>query len=90
LYLLDVRMPGLTGVELCRALRASPRTSGSRILIMSAESSDADVAAALDAGADGYLPKPFSRRELLRRVAELIAATPGDAPSTLPTTEEAI
>jgi DNA-binding response OmpR family regulator len=89
LYLLDVRMPGMTGIELCRALRASPRTGNSRILLMSAEWSDEKVAAAFDAGADGYLPKPFSRRELLRRVHELITAAPDDQPG-LSTTEESV
>lgn len=78
LYILDVRMPGLSGLDMCRELRASSQDD--RILMMSAETSDANVAAALAAGANDYLPKPFSRRELLRRVNLLLDTDEGEGP----------
>jgi DNA-binding response OmpR family regulator len=74
LYLLDVRMPGVTGIDLCRKLRADPRFEHSPILMMSAETSQQNIEAAMAAGADDYLPKPFSRAELLRRVNALLEA----------------
>jgi len=74
LYLLDVRMPGVTGIDLCRRLRADPRFEHSPILMMSAETSQQNIEAAMAAGADDYLPKPFSRAELLDRVKALLEA----------------
>jgi DNA-binding response OmpR family regulator len=75
LYLVDVRMPGIDGLEVCRQLRSDPATRGCQILLMSAESTPQNIAAGMAAGADDYLPKPFSRRELLRRVDLLLCAT---------------
>lgn len=72
LYLLDVEMPGSSGLEMCRDLRADEATRAGRILLMSASASRQAVTDALAAGADDYLPKPFTRKELLRRVTELI------------------
>ncbi|GLW31810.1 adenylate kinase [Actinoplanes regularis] len=69
LALLDVRMPGVSGLEVCRRLRASPDTAELPIIMISA---DADVRAGLDAGADDYILKPFSPRELSRRVDTLM------------------
>jgi two-component system phosphate regulon response regulator PhoB len=75
IYVLDVRMPDLSGLEVCRQLKASSATSGRPVLLISAESSSADVAAAFAAGCDDYLPKPFSPRELVHRVDQLLART---------------
>jgi DNA-binding response OmpR family regulator len=72
-YVLDVRMPDLSGLEVCRQLKASSATAGSPILLISAESSSEDVAAGYAAGCDDYLPKPFSPRELVHRVDQLLA-----------------
>ena len=74
-FVLDVRMPDLSGLEVCRQLRAASDTAGAPILLISAESSTADVAAAYEAGCDDYLPKPFSPRELVYRVDQLLART---------------
>ena len=71
-YVIDVRMPGLTGMDVCRRLRADPATRDSRILLMSAETTADSLTAARDAGADDYLPKPFSRAELLRRIGSML------------------
>lgn len=65
LVLLDMNMPGLTGVETCRAIRAF---SGVPILVLSVRSTEKDRSAALQAGANDYLTKPFSLQDLLLRI----------------------
>ena len=70
---LDVRMPDMRCVEGCRPLNARRETASSPILLISAESSTEDVAAGFAAGCDDYLPKPFSPRELVHRVDQLLA-----------------
>ncbi|WP_437727500.1 ATP-binding protein [Sorangium sp. So ce861] len=64
----DVVMPGLDGVSLLRALRADPRTSMIPVMLVSARAGEDAVVEGLDTGADDYLVKPFSARELLARV----------------------
>jgi DNA-binding response OmpR family regulator len=81
LYVLDVGMPGLSGIEVCRQLRDAQVISP--ILILTGFGSEEDKVAGLEAGADDYQTKPFSRRELLARVNALLrrsqeyAAEPG-------------
>ena len=65
LVLLDVMLPGVDGIEVCRRLRAS---SAAPILLLTARSGDADKIIGLDTGADDYVVKPFSPRELMARV----------------------
>jgi DNA-binding response OmpR family regulator len=74
LVLLDVMMPGLTGFEVCQQVRADESLSGIRILMLTAKGRDTDVAQGLGVGADGYMSKPFSTRELAERVRALLAA----------------
>jgi DNA-binding response OmpR family regulator len=74
LAVLDVSMPGLTGLEVCTALRAEPATAGIRILLLSAGASADDVARGLAAGADAYLAKPFGVTDLVARVRQLTAS----------------
>ena len=71
LVVLDVSMPGATGLEVCGALRADAATAGCRVLLLSAGASPDDVACALSAGADAYLPKPFTVAGLVGQVREL-------------------
>jgi DNA-binding response OmpR family regulator len=71
LAVLDVSMPGATGLEVCATLRADPATAAVRVLLLSAGASPADVASGLAAGADAYLAKPFSVAGLVARVREL-------------------
>ena len=71
LAVLDVSMPGATGLEVCSALRADPGTAGIRILLLSAGASPADVAAGLAAGADAYLAKPFTVAGLVQQIRTL-------------------
>ena len=71
LAVLDVSMPGATGLEVCAALRADPVTAGVPVLLLSAGASADDVARGLAAGADAYLAKPFSVAGLVAQVREL-------------------
>jgi CheY-like chemotaxis protein len=76
LAVLDVSMPGRTGLEVCAALRQDPSTAAVRILLLSAGASPDDVARGLAVGADAYLPKPFSVADLVREVRALAAGQP--------------
>lgn len=73
LVVLDVSMPKLSGLQVCQRLRADPAIAGSQILIVSADAQPSAVQAGLAAGADAYLPKPFSLRTLRAQVDELLA-----------------
>jgi DNA-binding response OmpR family regulator len=68
LVLLDLKMPRMNGVEACRALKADPVTRGAAVLLLSASAADEDVVRGLDAGADGYIRKPFRLAELVARL----------------------
>jgi PAS domain S-box-containing protein len=72
LVLSDVMMPRLDGIELLRALRANPRTQDIPVILLSARAGEEASIEGLEAGADAYLIKPFSARELLARVASLL------------------
>jgi DNA-binding response OmpR family regulator len=76
LAVLDVSMPGATGLEVCTALRADPATAGIRILLLSAGASPEDVARGLAAGADAYLAKPFGVAALVDQVRGLTSRQP--------------
>ncbi|MET0763214.1 MAG: response regulator [Blastococcus sp.] len=76
LAVLDVSMPGATGLEVCAALREDPATAGIRILLLSAGASLDDVARGLAAGADAYLAKPFQVSALVYQVRALTARQP--------------
>lgn len=66
--LLDLMLPGLGGLEVCRILRDDPRTAALPILMVTSRSEETDVVRGLETGADGYIPKPFSVKELVARV----------------------
>ena len=71
--LLDVSMPGeLTGLEVCRRIRADEDLGGVRVMLLTARAREEDVSAGYAAGADDYLVKPFTPRELTRRIEELL------------------
>jgi len=72
-YVLDVRMPDMNGHDVCRALKADERTNAP-VLMLSAEASEGDVAAAFESGCDAFLAKPFKPRELVGRLEELVSA----------------
>jgi two-component system, OmpR family, alkaline phosphatase synthesis response regulator PhoP len=78
LVLLDVMMPRRTGFEVCQAVRADEALRGVRIVLLTARGRDTDVAKGLALGADAYMTKPFSTRELVQKVAQVLEG--GDAP----------
>lgn len=71
ILLLDLMLPGLDGISVCRRLRANPDTANIGIIMLTAKSESEDVVAGLDAGADDYVTKPFSRSILLARIQSL-------------------
>jgi DNA-binding response OmpR family regulator len=73
LAVLDMMMPGLSGIDVLRKVRETARTRGVRIILLTARSRDADVDAGFATGADDYIIKPFSPRELLHRVNTVLA-----------------
>ena len=82
LVLLDWMLPGEDGQSLARHWRSQPRTRGLPIIMLTARAQEADKVSALDAGADDYLTKPFSPRELLARIRAVLrrrAPEAGDA-----------
>jgi DNA-binding response OmpR family regulator len=72
IVLLDVMMPGKTGFEVCQALRADEALARTKVLLLSAKGRDIDIAQGLGVGADAYMTKPFSTRELAARVRGLL------------------
>jgi DNA-binding response OmpR family regulator len=74
LVLLDVMMPGKSGFEVCQAVRAEPAIAATKILLLTAKGRDTDVAQGLGVGADGYMTKPFSTKELAARVRAMLGA----------------
>jgi DNA-binding response OmpR family regulator len=73
LAVLDVMMPGLSGIDVLRKVRGDDRLGGVRVILLTARSRDADVDAGFATGADDYIIKPFSPRELLHRVNAVLA-----------------
>jgi len=72
LVLLDVMMPRKSGFDVCQVLRADEANRDVRILLLTARGRDDDVAKGLALGADAYVIKPFSPKELMRKVRELL------------------
>jgi DNA-binding response OmpR family regulator len=73
LAVLDVMMPGLSGVDVARELRADPGTARVPIIMLTAKAQERDVEAGFASGADDYVVKPFSPRELVSRVQAVLA-----------------
>jgi CheY-like chemotaxis protein len=74
LVLVDVMMPGLSGLELCRFIRREPELQDLPVIIASAMSQPEDVHAGLDAGANVYLMKPISKADLLEGLESALAS----------------
>jgi two-component system, OmpR family, phosphate regulon response regulator PhoB len=72
LVVLDVAMPGMSGLDVCRMLRSNPATMSTPIMMLTARAQERDVESGFLAGADDYLVKPFSLRELVSRATALV------------------
>ena len=72
LVLLDVMMPRMSGYEVCQKVRENAAWHGIRIIMLSAKGRDIEVSKGLAVGADAYVTKPFSTKDLLARVGELL------------------
>jgi two-component system alkaline phosphatase synthesis response regulator PhoP len=72
LVILDVMLPGLSGLDVCKALRADNRTAALPIIMLTARGEESERIAGLDVGADDYIVKPFSPGELMARVRALL------------------
>ncbi|MGE5338193.1 MAG: response regulator transcription factor [Gemmatimonadota bacterium] len=72
LVLLDVMMPGKSGFDVCQELRADDSIKDTLVLMLTAKGRDTDVAKGLGVGANAYVTKPFSTKELVRKVRELL------------------
>ena len=72
LIILDWMMPKMSGIDVCRTLRSRSETKQIPIIILSARSEDSDKSLGLDTGADDYISKPFSPKELISRVKALL------------------
>lgn len=83
LVILDLMLPGLDGLEICRAVRAASETAELPIIMLTAKSEDEDVTTGLDLGADDYITKPFSPKILVARVKAALRRKAG-----LPAEEE--
>ena len=79
LIILDLMLPHMSGAELCRRLRREPLTRRTPIIMVTARASERDVADGLDLGADDYVTKPFSVRELMARVRAVLRRADGSA-----------
>jgi DNA-binding response OmpR family regulator len=75
LVVLDVMLPKLNGFEVCRRIRADPRWRSLRVLMLTAKSRDTEVSKGLGLGADAYVTKPFSTKELVALVRRLLPAS---------------
>lgn len=76
LILLDLMLPGVNGIEVCRRLKADPLTRETPIIMLTAKNQESDIVVGLGVGADDYVAKPFKPRELLARIAAVLRRVP--------------
>ena len=82
LAILDLMLPGMTGLEICRALRSDARTAAIPIIMVTAKAEESDRIVGLELGADDYVAKPFSPNELIARVRALLRRTQRTEPES--------
>ena len=73
LVLLDAMMPGMSGFDVCEAVRADEEVRDTRILMLTAKGRETDVARGIGVGVDAYVTKPFSTRDLIQKVREMLS-----------------
>ncbi|MCX7711218.1 MAG: response regulator transcription factor [Clostridia bacterium] len=81
LFILDIMLPGIDGLEICRQLRQNPRTKTVPVIMLTAKSEEFDKVLGLELGADDYMTKPFSVRELVARVKAMFRRMTNAAPT---------
>ncbi len=81
LFILDIMLPGVDGLEVCRQLRGNNRTKSIPIIMLTAKSEEFDKVLGLELGADDYLTKPFSVRELVARVKAIFRRINNSVPA---------
>lgn len=79
MILLDLMMPGMDGLEVCQNLKRDPNTAGIPLMMITAKSQESDVVTGLELGADDFLSKPFSPREVIARVRAVLRRSKGEA-----------
>jgi two-component system phosphate regulon response regulator PhoB len=72
LIILDIMLPGMNGLDVCKALKGDPKTQGIPIILLTAKGEEMDRVVGFEVGADDYLTKPFSPRELILRVKAIL------------------
>ncbi len=72
LILLDIMLPGIDGLKICKRLKADPKTNLIPVIMLTAKSEDGDIVVGLNLGADDYIPKPFSPKVLMARVRSVL------------------
>ncbi|MGA9527272.1 MAG: response regulator transcription factor [Terriglobales bacterium] len=83
LFLLDIMLPGISGIDLCRQIRQHEKLGKTPAIFLSARTQEPDRLQAFDAGGDGYITKPFSPRELIARVRNVLRAPEVPFPDVL-------
>lgn len=81
LVVLDLMLPGIQGVEICRIIRNDPKTAGTPIIMLTAKGEEVDRIIGLESGADDYMTKPFSPRELIARIKAVLRRTGEKTPA---------
>jgi len=81
LILLDLLLPGMDGLEVCRRLKADARTRSIPLIMLTAKGEEADIVAGLELGADDYITKPFSPRVLLARIRTVLRRRTAEVPA---------
>jgi two-component system phosphate regulon response regulator PhoB len=76
LILLDLMLPGLDGFDVCRLLKGEQKTRHIPIVMLTAKGEEADIVTGLELGADDYITKPFSPKELVARIRAVLRRTP--------------
>jgi two-component system phosphate regulon response regulator PhoB len=85
LVILDLMMPGMDGLQVCQQLRSDPRTARTPVIMLTAKATEADRVVGLELGADDYITKPFSPREVVARVKAVLrrSAAGAEAPQMI-------
>ncbi|MEW6358203.1 MAG: response regulator [Planctomycetota bacterium] len=81
LVVLDLMLPGVDGLEVCKALKSDPKTAGIPVVMLTAKGEESDIVTGLELGADDYVTKPFSPKVLIARARAVLRRRAKGAPS---------